>query len=78
MAINSNQDFDFENRIVDTNSSLSDIETELSLRPKSLEEYVGQEKVKENLRIFMKAAQKRGECLDHVLLHGPPGRLLCR
>ncbi len=73
MAINSNQDFDFENRIVDTNSSLSDIETELSLRPKSLEEYVGQEKVKENLRIFMKAAQKRGECLDHVLLHGPPG-----
>ena len=58
MAINSNQDFDFENRIVDTNSSLSDIETELSLRPKSLEEYVGQEKVKENLRIFMKAAQK--------------------
>ncbi len=73
MAINSNQDFDFENRIVDTNSCLSDMETEVSLRPKSLDEYVGQEKVKENLRVFMEAAKKRGECLDHVLLHGPPG-----
>ena len=73
MAINSNQDFDFENRIVDTNSCLSDMETEISLRPKSLDEYVGQEKVKENLNVFMQAAKKRGECLDHVLLHGPPG-----
>lgn len=73
MAINSNQDFDFENRIVDTNSCISDMETEISLRPKSLDEYVGQEKVKENLNVFMQAAKKRGECLDHVLLHGPPG-----
>lgn len=73
MAINSNQDFDFENRIVDTNSCLSDMDTEISLRPKSLDEYVGQEKVKENLKVFMQAAKKRGECLDHVLLHGPPG-----
>lgn len=44
-----------------------------SLRPKSLREYIGQEKAKENLSIFIEAAQKREESLDHVLLHGPPG-----
>ena len=44
-----------------------------SLRPKTLREYIGQEKAKENLNIFIQAAQKRGEALDHVLLHGPPG-----
>ena len=44
-----------------------------SLRPKSLREYIGQEKVKENLSIFIEAARKREEALDHVLLHGPPG-----
>ena len=44
-----------------------------SLRPKTLREYIGQEKAKENLSIFIQAAQKRGEALDHVLLHGPPG-----
>ena len=44
-----------------------------SLRPKTLQEYIGQEKAKENLAIFIQAAQKRGEALDHVLLHGPPG-----
>ena len=44
-----------------------------SLRPKTLKEYIGQEKAKENLEIFIRAAQKRGEALDHVLLHGPPG-----
>ena len=44
-----------------------------SLRPKSLREYIGQEKAKENLSIFIEAARKRGEALDHVLLHGPPG-----
>ena len=44
-----------------------------SLRPKTLREYIGQEKAKENLAIFIQAAQKRGEALDHVLLHGPPG-----
>ncbi len=44
-----------------------------SLRPKTLREYIGQEKVKENLSIFIAAARKRGEPLDHVLLHGPPG-----
>ena len=45
-----------------------------SLRPKTLREYIGQEKAKDNLNIFIQAAQKRGEALDHVLLHGPPGR----
>ena len=44
-----------------------------SLRPKTLREYIGQEKAKENLAIFIEAAQKREESLDHVLLHGPPG-----
>lgn len=46
---------------------------ENSLRPKLLEEYVGQDKVKENLKIYIEAAKKRGEPLDHVLLYGPPG-----
>ena len=44
-----------------------------SLRPKTLREYIGQEKAKANLAVFIQAAQKRGEALDHVLLHGPPG-----
>ena len=44
-----------------------------SLRPKTLREYIGQEKSKDNLAVFIQAAQKRGEALDHVLLHGPPG-----
>ncbi|MDD6300233.1 MAG: Holliday junction branch migration DNA helicase RuvB [Ruminococcus sp.] len=50
-----------------------DGENELSLRPKTLDEYVGQEKVKENLSVFINAAKIRGDALDHVLLHGPPG-----
>ncbi len=46
---------------------------ELNLRPHTLEEYVGQEKVKENLRIYLEAAKRRGEPMDHILLYGPPG-----
>lgn len=46
---------------------------EASLRPRLLKDYIGQEKVKDNLEIFIKAAKQRGEALDHVLLHGPPG-----
>jgi len=46
---------------------------EISLRPKTLREYIGQEKAKENLSIFIEAARQRSEALDHVLLHGPPG-----
>lgn len=50
-----------------------DSEIEFSLRPKTLNEYVGQEKIKENLSVFINAAKGRNECLDHVLLYGPPG-----
>lgn len=64
---------DFENRIVAPEYSPEDRDVELSLRPRRLTEYIGQEKVKENLKIYIEAAKKRGESLDHVLLYGPPG-----
>ena len=70
-------EFDFENRIEDrivtTSYSPEDSDAEYSLRPKTIEEYVGQEKAKENLKIYIEAAKLRGESLDHVLLYGPPG-----
>ncbi len=66
-------DFDFENRIMDPEQTLEDTDIENSLRPKNLNEYIGQTKVKENLSIFIKAAKLRNEPLDHVLLYGPPG-----
>ena len=66
-------EFDFESRIVGTESLPSDYEVENSLRPKSLADYTGQEKAKENLSVYIEAAKKRGEALDHVLLWGPPG-----
>ena len=50
-----------------------DHELDLTLRPKNLSEYIGQEKVKKNLEVYINAARARGECLDHVLLYGPPG-----
>ena len=50
-----------------------DSELDLTLRPKNLSEYIGQEKVKKNLEVYINAARARGECLDHVLLYGPPG-----
>ncbi len=62
-----------ENRIISTNLLPEDEASESSLRPKSLDEYVGQKKVRDNLNVYMKAAKKRGEALDHVLLYGPPG-----
>ena len=64
---------DFENRIVSPDYNYSEDDNELSLRPKSLSEYIGQDKVKENLSIYIKAALLRKEPLDHVLLYGPPG-----
>lgn len=70
------QDFDFENRLVDTNEIPEDrieMDTDNPLRPKTLSEYIGQDKVKENLKIYIEAAKQRGESLDHVLLYGPPG-----
>lgn len=54
-------------------ATLEDVNAEQSLRPKSLDEYIGQAKIINNLRIFLKAALRRGEALDHVLLFGPPG-----
>ncbi len=66
-------EMDFENRIVSPDYSFSEDDGELSLRPKSLGEYIGQDKVKENLTIYIKAALMRNEPLDHVLLYGPPG-----
>ena len=62
-----------ENRIVSAQMGEEDIATDYSLRPTTLDEYVGQIKVKENLQVFMEAAKNRGESLDHVLLYGPPG-----
>lgn len=66
-------DMDFENRLVTPEYAPQDSDVELSLRPKTLDEYIGQEKVKENMNIFIQAAKGRGEALDHVLLYGPPG-----
>ena len=66
-------EFDFENRIMNTNYSAQDSDVEYSLRPKTLDEYIGQEKVKENLKIYIEAAKTRNDPLDHVLLYGPPG-----
>ena len=63
-----------EERII--NPELEDVKEERlenSLRPKTLDEYIGQDKIKENMKIYIEAAKKRGEPLDHVLLYGPPG-----
>ncbi|MBR5453385.1 MAG: Holliday junction branch migration DNA helicase RuvB [Clostridia bacterium] len=67
------EEFDLENRIVSTAYTPEDADTDTGLRPKTLSEYIGQEKAKENLSVFINAAKLRGETLDHVLLYGPPG-----
>ncbi len=66
-------EFDFENRIVSTSYTPGDEEAEASLRPRRLDDYIGQDKIKENLKVYIEAAKIRGESLDHVLLYGPPG-----
>ena len=66
-------DMDLENRIVETGYTPEDSEVENPLRPRTFSEYIGQDKVKENLKIFIEAAKSRKEPLDHVLLYGPPG-----
>ena len=68
----SDQGLDLEEPLVTTSLTRED-ENEGSLRPKRLEEYIGQKKAKENLSVFIEAAKMRSEPLDHVLLHGPPG-----
>lgn len=64
---------DFENRIITSDFTPEDNDIENSLRPKTLDDYIGQDKIKENLKIYIEAAKGRGEALDHVLLYGPPG-----
>jgi Holliday junction DNA helicase RuvB len=64
--------FHLEERLIDSSFRQEDYE-EVGLRPRSFDEYVGQEKVKENLMVFIEAAKQRKEALDHVLLYGPPG-----
>ncbi len=64
---------DFENRIVAPEYHGEDGESDNSLRPKTLTEYIGQDKAKENLSVYIEAARRRGEPLDHTLLYGPPG-----
>ena len=67
-------EFDFENRIISSEyDSTQDSEVENCLRPKTLLEYVGQQKAKSNLKVYIESAKMRGEALDHVLLYGPPG-----
>ena len=66
-------DMEFESRVTAPVFTEPDVEIEFSLRPKTLQEYIGQDKVKENMAVYIEAAKRRGEPLDHVLLYGPPG-----
>ncbi|MGN1258761.1 MAG: Holliday junction branch migration DNA helicase RuvB [Christensenellales bacterium] len=67
------KDFEDSERFISSNMISEDVDTEVSLRPKTMAEYVGQTKVKENLMVYIEAAKKRKESLDHCLLYGPPG-----
>ena len=60
-------------RIITTEAIEEDVRTEYSLRPQTLDEYIGQEKAKGNLKVYIQAAKEREEALDHVLFYGPPG-----
>lgn len=62
-----------ERRVITTELIDEDIKNESHLRPQMLEDYIGQEKAKQNLKVYIEAAKSRGEALDHVLLYGPPG-----
>jgi len=62
-----------KNTIIDPEPNIDELPSEVSLRPKTLEEYVGQDELKRNLRVFIEAAKARSEALDHVLFHGSPG-----
>ena len=62
-----------EKRVISTQMQDEDIKIEKTLRPMTLDEYIGQEKAKANLKVYIEAAKQRGESLDHVLLYGPPG-----
>ena len=60
-------------RIIETNFTPEDSKVEETLRPQLLDDYIGQQKAKENMKVFIEAAKQRGDSLDHVLLYGPPG-----
>ena len=62
-----------EKRVISTQVQEEDIKIEKSLRPQTLDDYIGQQKAKENLKVYIEAAKQRGEALDHVLFYGPPG-----
>ena len=62
-----------QDRFITSTKNSSDLEIENSLRPRSMSEYVGQEKIKSTLEVYIKAAKNRNDTLDHVLLYGPPG-----
>jgi Holliday junction DNA helicase RuvB len=62
-----------ERRIIETEITEEDRSTEGGLRPRTLDDYIGQEKAKQNLRVYIEAAKQRGDSLDHVLFYGPPG-----
>lgn len=62
-----------ERRIITTDVTEEDLPVEGNLRPQTLDEYIGQEKTKKNLKVYIKAAKQRGDALDHVLFYGPPG-----
>ena len=62
-----------EKRVIETQVQEEDLKIEKNLRPQRLEEYIGQEKAKQNLRVYIEAAKQRREALDHVLFYGPPG-----
>ena len=62
-----------DERIITSTKDLADEDVESSLRPSSIDDFTGQDKIKENLKVYISACKKRGEALDHVLLYGPPG-----
>lgn len=67
------ENFELDNRMLSAEYTENDNDTETTLRPQRLSEYIGQDKVKDNLKIYIEAARMRGDMLDHVLLYGPPG-----
>lgn len=71
--IESNSAHESHERVIEPDFTPEDVDLEYSLRPKTLAEYIGQDKVKENMKIYIEAAKARGDSLDHVLLYGPPG-----
>src|SRR5262245_64517345 len=62
-----------DDRIVNASAMDDDVQYEVGLRPRTLDEYIGQDRVREQLQVSIAAAKQRGEALDHVLLYGPPG-----